>query len=273
VSSYEDYGRASKNYDRTRRPVGAEVIAGCMAVGRTPLSEMNVLDAGCGTGNYSVAVIPYVRRIEAVDVNPAMIRVASGKLSGEDVSFHEAPIDELPFDDATFDGVMVNQVLHHLPESGDGFSAHRRAVEEMSRVLKPGGVLTVNTCSRKQLDNAYWYYSLIPEALRSLRSRYAPPADLAGMMEDSGLEYRGRIAPTDAVVQGEAYFDARGPLSEEWRDGDSIWSLVSKEELDRALSKVEEMDENGRLEEFVAERDALRTDIGQISILHAAKPL
>lgn len=271
MSSYEDYGRTSKNYDKTRRPVGAEVIAGCMAMGAAPLPEMVLLDAGCGTGNYSASLLPRVGRIEAVDMNPAMIEVAERKLSGENVSFHEAPIDNLPFDDSFFDGVMVNQVLHHLPENGDDFSAHRRVVGELARVLKPGGVLTINTCSQTQLAGAYWYYSLIPEAMKSLRSRYAPPETLAEFMVGSGLEYRGRIAPADAVVQGDAYFDIRGPLDGEWRDGDSIWSLVSGDERSRALSKVEAMDENGKLAEYVAEHDGRRKDIGQVSILHAAR--
>ncbi|MDQ3508791.1 MAG: class I SAM-dependent methyltransferase [Actinomycetota bacterium] len=273
MSSYEDYGRASKNYDKTRQPVGAEVMVGCMAMGGTPLPEMTLLDAGCGTGNYSVAMIPHVGRIEAVDMNPAMIEVAAEKLSGSNVSFHEAPIDELPFEDSSFNGVMVNQVLHHLPENGDGFSAHRRVVEEFHRVLKPGGVLTINTCSQTQLEHGYWYYSLIPEAVNSLRSRYAPLDKLVELMESSGLEYGGRIAPTDAVVQGDAYFDHRGPLDEEWRDGDSIWSLASEEERSRALSKVEAMDERGELEEYVAAHDTRRMDIGQVSILHAVKSL
>lgn len=271
MSSYEDYGRASKNYDKTRRPVGAEAIAGCMAMGAAPLSEMTLLDAGCGTGNYSVAMAPHVRRIEAVDMSPAMIEAAKRKLP--DTSFHEAPIDDLPFGDFFFDGVMVNQVLHHLPETGGGFSEHRRAVEEMSRVIKPGGVLTINTCSQSQLSGAYWYYALIPEAAKSLRSRYAPPGLLAEFMEASGLEYRGRISPADAIVQGEAYFDLRGPLSGEWRDGDSIWSLAPEEERSRAISKVEAMEADGTLEGYFAEHDARRADIGQVSVLYGVKPL
>ncbi len=271
MSSYEDYGRASRNYDKTREPVGTEVIAGCMAMGDASLSEMALLDAGCGTGNYSAAMTPHVGRIEAVDMNPAMIKVAARKLSGENVSFHEAPIDELPFEDSSFDGVMVNQVLHHLPENGDGFPAHRRVIGELHRVLKPGGVLTINTCSQSQLEHGYWYYSLIPEAARSLRLRYAPLDELAKLMESVGLEYRGRIAPTDAIVQGDAYFDASGPLDEEWRDGDSIWSLVSEEELDRAVSNVEAMERDGKLTEYVSAHDSRRTEIGQVSVLHAVK--
>lgn len=196
MSSYEDYTRVSRNYDRTRCPVGIEVIIGCMAQAHTPLDEMVVLDAGCGTGNYSRALLDHVGRIVAVDLNEDMIG------------------------DAAFDGVMINQVLHRLPdESAQGFSVHRRVFREIAWVLKPGGILTVNTCSRRQLEHGYWYYSLIPQAARTLRARFVPIELLPEILEESGFTYRGRFAPLDALMQGPSYFDPHGPLRKEWRDG------------------------------------------------------
>jgi hypothetical protein len=53
----------------------------------------------------------------------------------------------------------------------------RRSVKvfrEFARVLMPGGVLTVSTCSQEQLRHGYWHYNLIPEAADALRNRYAP---------------------------------------------------------------------------------------------------
>src|SRR4051794_18927310 len=129
MSSYENYTQKSRNYDKTREPVGTEVIVGCFAHSPVPLDQMTILDAGCGTGSYSQALIDYVERIEAVDLNPGMLEVAASKLdatpAGGRVSFHPSRIDALPFEDATFDGVMINQVLHHLPdEAAQGFPAH-----------------------------------------------------------------------------------------------------------------------------------------------------
>ncbi len=47
MSSYESYDERSAQYDRTRGPVGVEIIVGCLAQGRTPLGQMTLLDAGC----------------------------------------------------------------------------------------------------------------------------------------------------------------------------------------------------------------------------------
>ena len=276
MSSYEDYTQKSKNYDKTREPVGTEITVGCFAHASVPLDEMLVLDAGCGTGNYSKAMLNYVGQIEAVDLNPGMLEVASQKLSGSEaegkISFYSARIDELPFEDEHFDGVMINQVLHHLPDAAaKDFPAHRRVFAEFARVLKPGGILVVNTCSQEQLRHGYWHYSLIPEAADALRARYVPLDELAEILVASGFAYRGRFAPVDAPVQGESYFDPRGPLNKEWRDGDSVWSLVSEDRLERTISRIQDLDERRELEAYMSRNDALRPHVGQAMILFASR--
>ncbi len=276
MSSYENYTETSKNYDKTREPVGTEIIVGCMAHAPVPLNRATVLDAGCGTGSYSRALLHYVAKVEAVDLNDGMLAVARSKMADAEeegrVSLHEARIDELPFDARTLDGVMINQVLHHLPDdASEGFPAHRRVFEEFARVLKPDGVLTVNTCSQEQLRNGIWYYSLIPEAAETIRARFVPVDDLIQLLKDSGFDYRGRFVPADATIQGEAYLDPHGPLKKEWRDGDSTWSLVAEKELEAALSRVRELDEEGWLEDYVQHHDARRRNIGQVTILFASR--
>ena len=88
LSSYEDYTRKSGNYDKTREPVGTEILVGCFAHAPVSLDRTVVLDAGCGTGSYSDALLHYVGRIEAVDLNP-MLEVAARKLAwaGDRISF------------------------------------------------------------------------------------------------------------------------------------------------------------------------------------------
>lgn len=276
MSSYENYTETSRHYDRTRKPVGTEIIVGCMAHAPVPLNTMTMLDAGCGTGSYSHALLDYVGRIEAVDLNPGMLEVAGNKLTGAAeagrISFTSSRIDELPFNDASLDGVMINQVLHHLPDdASDGFAEHGKVFREFARVLKPGGVLTVNTCSQEQLRHGYWYYDLIPRGAQTLRERFAPITGLMRLLRDSGFDYRGRFTPTDATIQGDSYFDRFGPLNKEWRNGDSTWSLVDDGELQQALSKVRELDELGELEDYLSRNDARRKDIGQITILFATR--
>jgi SAM-dependent methyltransferase len=222
----------------------------------------------------AAALLHYVGRIEAVDLNPGMLEVAARKLAwaGDRISFHSSGIEELPFEDTTLDGVMINQVLHHLPDhASEGFPAHRMVFREFARVLKPGGILTVSTCSQEQLRRGYWHYHLIPEAADALRNRYVPIDELLEILDDSGFARRGSFAPIDATVQGESYFDPRGPLSKGWRDGDSVWSLVAEDRLNRTLSRIRKLDERGELETYAARNDAPRTHIGQVTVVFASR--
>ena len=118
MSRYEDYHAVSRAYDETRSPIGTGILRGCLTAAGRPLPDIRLLDAGCGTGAYSQAMLPHVGHIDAVDLNEGMLSVARAKMADDEASghiaFHLGSIDALPFADETFDAALINQVLHHL---------------------------------------------------------------------------------------------------------------------------------------------------------------
>ena len=276
MSSYENYSATSIHYDATREPIGVEVILGCLARGPRSLSEQVLIDAGCGTGNYSRALLEHVGRIEAVDMNDGMLGVARTKLKEAEaagrIGFHRAAIDDLPVDSISADAVMINQVLHHLPDDPSrGWPLTRKVMGEFARVLRPGGTLVVNFCSREQLRRGWWFSSLIEAAKERMIQRHALLAELESMIVSSGFDLCGRFVPTDAVIQGQSYYDPRGPLDAVWRAGDSVWATLSPQELEEVEKRVQEMDAGGELENFVAEHDSDRLNVGQTTFLCARR--
>jgi ubiquinone/menaquinone biosynthesis C-methylase UbiE len=276
MSSYEAYDRRAADYDRTRGPVGLEIIAGCLAQGAVPLHAMSVLDAGCGTGNYARALLGLAGRIEAVDLSAGMLAVARAKLAegiaGGRVALHDAAIDALPQGDATVDGAMVNQVLHHLPDDpAAGWPAHRQVLAELARVLRPGGVVVLNSCSHHQIEHGFWPYHLIPAARHAVLRRLMPLDALEEALRGVGITPRGRFVPVDAVLQGADYLDPTGPLRTEWRAGDSIWALAEAAELAAAEAALRAEQRAGTLERYLASHDARRPEIGQITLLYGSK--
>jgi ubiquinone/menaquinone biosynthesis C-methylase UbiE len=94
-------------------------------------------DLGCGTGQLSAALAPYVARVVGVDGSAAMLQAAKKRLSGSDnVDLRRGDLEALPIDDGRLDVATLMLVLHHLPEP-------IRALAEASRVLKPGGRVVV----------------------------------------------------------------------------------------------------------------------------------
>ena len=280
MSTYEDYADASNHYDTSRVPVGPEIVIGHLAVGRVPLAETQLLDAGCGTGSYTAFVAPHVGEVTLMDGSEEMLAVAQKKLAATSgakvVDARQGELQALPFDDESFDAVLTTQVLHHLESPATGGSTsdwpqHAKVFAEYARVLRPGGTLIVNTCSQEQVDHGYWAFSLIPEGRAAMMARYAPLPVIEELVEANGMVNVGRYVPTDATIQGEAYFDPEGPLSDEWRRADSTWSLSPEAEIEAMIAKVSGLRDCGELEAYVAEHDARRRDIGQTTFMVARK--
>jgi ubiquinone/menaquinone biosynthesis C-methylase UbiE len=101
---------------------------------------LRVLDVGCGTGDYLRVMAPLVAPGPAVgvDLSAALISYAQRRTAPgrPRVAFQVGDACRLPFADAAFDRVVANQVLLHLADPW-------RAVGEMRRVLRPGGLLSI----------------------------------------------------------------------------------------------------------------------------------
>lgn len=276
MSVFMNYEAASRHYDETRVPVGLEIILGCLARHAKPLESLTLLDAGCGTGAYAAAVSDHVGRIEALDMSPGMLSRARQRLGAlvenGRAGFHQGSIAAMPLPERSVDAVMINQVVHHLGDHEDGrFASLRQVFAGIARVLRDDGLFVFNHCGQEQLRQGYWYHALIPEGAARFRTRFAPLDLVEDLLRETGLTPKGRFVPLDAVCQGEAYFDGRGPLSEAWRDGDSCWSDASAPELESALRKVRDLARDGGLEAFVAQHDAARPQVGQITIVSAQR--
>ena len=277
MSTFERYDSVSTNFDKMRVPIGVKVIVGGLITCGTPLARMRLLDAGCGTGAYASALINHVGHIDAIDISPAMLAVAREKLREDEragrIAFLGGTIEALPFADGCFDAIMVNQVLHHLESGRDAdCPAHRRVLKELFRVLRAGGAAVINATSHTQVRQGFWYYDLIPGAVEAILRRLIPCDRLGETLGECGFAVESRVVPQDEVMQGRAYFDPRGPLRPDWRQGDSIWALATPEEIAAAEGRVRQLDAEGRLEAHFAECDVRRRGVGQFTFFVASKP-
>ena len=167
---------------------------------------------------------------------------------------------------------MLNQVLHHLGDSTQtGWARYRKVFSECARILRPGGILIVNSCSHKQLERGFWSYSFIPEAVEMVKRFLPTEAVFEEVLCDNGFTNIDREVPYSDVLQGERYFDIRGILDPSWRDGDSIWSLVPEMSLRAVLTEVNQLLQLGHMDEFMRHADQQRPLVGQTTFTIAQR--
>jgi 2-polyprenyl-6-hydroxyphenyl methylase / 3-demethylubiquinone-9 3-methyltransferase len=149
---------------------------------------LRVLDVGCGGGlvSESLAVLGY--QVNGIDLSEGAIEAARrhAQASGVSVTYQVGSAYDLPVPDATIDMVVVSDVLEHLHDLP-------AAVAQISRVLRPCGVVVFDTINRTALS--YIVAILVFERLLKIIypgthnwRMFIRPPELRAVLADHGLD-------------------------------------------------------------------------------------
>jgi len=154
----------------------------------------SVLDACCGTGDLAIAAARAGGTVTGLDFSPAMLARARRKAPA--LEWIEGDLLSLPFGDASFDSATVGFGVRNVEDLA-------RAVDELRRVLRPGGRLGILEITRpKGLLAPFfrvWFdrvvpllgkllpggsaYTYLPASVR----RFPGPEELADMIRVAGF--------------------------------------------------------------------------------------
>jgi SAM-dependent methyltransferase len=135
-------------------------------------SQRDVLEIGVGMGcDHLQWALSGPRKLCGIDLTPRAISLTRQHLAlhGLESELEVSDAESLPYEDASFDLVYSFGVLHHSPDTA-------RAIEEVRRVLRPGGTARIMIYHRASLTGLMlWvrYALLAGRPLRSLDDIYA----------------------------------------------------------------------------------------------------
>ncbi len=276
ASSYCDYNDSFISYDQNRQPNGLQEILHIFEHTRIPVEQQTILEGGFGTGAYINHIRHHVKEIYGVEGSEKGYEETRRKVEGaKNVHLQIGNILDLSFSDDFFDAYMVNQVLHHL-DTEPSFPNLTLFLKEGRRVIKPGGVLTINTSSQEQLDphsGAYWNYKYIEKAALAIQARYIPVPELITRLEESGFTDIKTTLPSGNLFQEQYYQDPRIALDTDFQKADSIYCFNSKEQINQANTVLRSSIDDGSVYQHMAHAATRAKEIGEAMIISARKPL
>jgi SAM-dependent methyltransferase len=132
TKSEEFFASAAGQWDRLRR----ELFGGASALHALPAlidPRWTVGDLGCGTGETSAALAPFVAQTIAVDRSGDMLQAARRRVRDmANVDVRRGELEALPIAEGELDAAVMILVLHHVPDPA-------AVLQEVARTLKPRG--------------------------------------------------------------------------------------------------------------------------------------
>src|SRR4051812_14598128 len=194
TKSQEFFSSSAGQWDRVRDELFGDRFH-LAALAALADGTWTVGDLGCGTGQVSASIAPFVEQVIAVDASAAMLQAAKKRLHHfGNVDLRRGDIEALPIDDARLDAATLMLVLHHLPEPA-------RAIAEVARVLKPQGRAVIVDMLPHEREN---YRQQMGHVWLGFSDEH-----VRRMFQDAGFEQIRVVAlPPDARSKGPGLFVA-----------------------------------------------------------------
>jgi ubiquinone/menaquinone biosynthesis C-methylase UbiE len=135
----ESFGKVAKEYQRYRSVYNLKTYKLLASLLGAKNKKYKILDVGCGTGKSTEPLVKIFKNAEIIGCDPDKAMLAEARANAKKlklpISYIEGRAEKLPFADDYFDAVIAGTALHWF--------GTKKAVKEIKRVLKPGGIFFV----------------------------------------------------------------------------------------------------------------------------------
>jgi len=168
---------SAEMYDAEKRTIKARKTMSVICdyldgVGKNSL-DLTLLDIGSSTGLMTQIYGQHFKKVVGIDIDAPAVEFARNAVQEDHIEFCVRDSMDTQFPDNSFDVATCTQVYEHVPDSG-------KLVNEIYRVLKPGGVCYFAAGNRVKLMEAHYrlpLLSVVPKALGHLYVRAFGKAD------------------------------------------------------------------------------------------------
>jgi ubiquinone/menaquinone biosynthesis C-methylase UbiE len=164
-------------------------------------SSNRILEVGCGTGYWLNELGKHKHSVNGVDPSIEMLQMARQKQSGANLI--QGLAEALPWHNASFDRLFCINSFHH-------FTNQKGFIEEVRRVIRPGGgILIIGLDPHTCLDR-WWIYDYFPQVIDIDRQRYPPTRAIRELLASNGFS----DCVTTEALHWPVEFEARSALKD-----------------------------------------------------------
>lgn len=222
-----NYNEISKIYDDVRE--GDIVLINHFLQELPPDDALNILDIGCGTGNYTdlLQKVTQAKHYQVYGIEPSEGMIRKARQKNSYIIFQQATAEEIPFEDDFFDFIFMTDVIHHVPDI-------RKMFSEIHRILKPHGKVCIMTQSHRQIA-ARPIAAFFPGTVRVDQGRYPDIPEVVAAAQSERLAHLKQeiLFAGDAVELGADFLELAR------KKGYSMLHLLTEAEYQAGLSKLE----------------------------------
>ena len=180
------WGTAARDWAELAEPLSRPLHEATLAA-LLPLSGLQLLDVGCGTGLALQLAAGHGARVTGLDAAKPMIDIARERLPH--ARLHVGDMEELPFDDGTFDVVTAFNAIQYAAEP-------KAAVTELARVTRPDGRVAIGVWAEPARCDTEVLFQRIRALAPAPAGAHAPlalstPGVVETLLVDAGLVLTG----------------------------------------------------------------------------------
>lgn len=231
-----NYNEISKIYDDVRE---GDIILVNHFLEELPGSpRLNVLDIGCGTGNYTdlLQKITRTRGWQVYGIDPSEGMIEKARRKNGDIIFQQGKAEDLLWAHDFFDFIYMTDVIHHIPDI-------HRIFHEIHRVLKSGGKVCIVTQSHRQIA-ARPIARFFPGTVRVDRERYPNIHEIHAAAHSASLLFFRQ----EVLFEGDAIELNVEYLELVRKKGYSMLHLITDQEYQAGLEELERALQKGPIQ-------------------------
>lgn len=230
--SISDYSNNRVNiYNTYRQPIGINfLIEKIESIYKDEdNTTINILDCGCGSGKYTQYLSNYDYSITSIDNNDNMLNSLNNWIKNNNITNVSTKkvnlMENIDLPENNFDIIIINQVVHHFNDDTEDFKYLSKLFNNLYKILKPDGILSLNTSSYEQHRFGMWWGYLIEPQLKEYCKRYCSIDKLINISNNNNFKLIEQHKCKEPFI-GNSYYNPHFVLDEKIRKTDTLWEYV-----------------------------------------------